>query len=121
METNQATGPHQPASTPERSSRIWEVHQNKAPDSSVEAGGDTIELLCIALCEADIGEAGLRNASRGRGHRFRVALNTNHLTLAPNKPCCKHRNIASARTQVRHPHSSAETRSTKDTLGQRIK
>ena len=35
-------------------------------------------------------------AARGGGHRFRVAFNTNDLTLAPNKPCCKHRNFASA-------------------------
>jgi hypothetical protein len=54
-------------------------------------------------------------------HRFRIAFNTNNFTLAPNKPCCKHRNIASTRSQIQHSHPISETRGAKDMLGQRIK
>jgi hypothetical protein len=72
------------------------------------------------LDQANIGEASLRNPGRGRGHRFRVAFNTNNLTLAPNKACRKHRNIASTRTQIQHPHPISETGGVKETLSQRI-
>jgi hypothetical protein len=62
----------------------------------------------------------LRNPGRGRDHCFRVAFNTNDLTVAPDKPRCKHRDIASARTQIQHPHPISKTRCAKETLGQRI-
>ena len=121
MKANQAARLYQCCSTPERRSRIGEVHQNKSADSSVETIGDAIKCLRVALDEANIGEASLRNPSRGRGHRFRVAFYTNDLTFAPNKPCCEHRNIASARTQLQHAHPISKTSRAKDTLGQRIK
>jgi hypothetical protein len=121
VKANQATGSHQPSGAPERRSRIGEEHQNKPADSSVEPIGDVIKCLRIALDEANIGETGLRNPSRGRGHRFRLAFNTNDFTLAPDKPCRKHRNIASTRAQIQHPHPISETRGAKDTFSQGIK
>ena len=43
----------------------------------VARAGDAVECLHIALNEANVGDTGLRNASRGRRHRFRIAFNTN--------------------------------------------
>jgi hypothetical protein len=68
---------------------------------------------CGPLRMARVNVLLLTPASRAATHLNRSlteTTNTKDLTLARNKPYCKHRNIASARTQIQHPHPIFETR-----------